>query len=71
MRLRSGPLGETYAFLAASTDTWAKCEFVSAVAEQRLDRLRRNGVYFTPRLREGDLRAIRIAVLRAVGASLL
>ena len=58
----------TYAFLTRHADSWAKGEFVSSVGELRLDRLRRNRSYLSPRLRDADLRAIRMCVIRALGA---
>lgn len=61
-------LAGSYDFLTRDADSWAKCELVSAVGSQRLSRLRRHGVYLTPRIGIQDLRLIRLGVIHALGA---
>ena len=56
-----------YSFFTRDADSWAKCEFLSAVGEERLDRLWRDGMHVAPRLHDADLRGILMGVLRALG----
>lgn len=61
----------TYDFLRSDLDSWAKCEFVAAVAMERLEWLRRRATRVSPRLHESDFRTILRATVRALGASRL
>jgi len=56
-----------YWFLRADVDSWVKCEFVCAVSDHRLDRLRRGGAHIAPRLDDSDRRSILRAAVAAVG----
>jgi uncharacterized protein YifN (PemK superfamily) len=56
-----------YPFFAPDADSWAKCEFVSAVSVERLDRLWRNNMHVAPRLHDADLQGILLGVIRAIG----
>lgn len=57
----------SYDFLRSDVDSWAKCEFVCAVGQQRLDWLRRRGAHISPRLGASDFRSIVRAAVCAVG----
>lgn len=50
-------------------DSWVKCEFISSVSEHRLDRMRRNGAQFAPRLSDADLKTILRATMYAIGSA--
>ncbi len=64
------PVGR-YAFFRSGRDVWAKCDMVSAVSAQRLDRLRVGGAWMTPAIRPEDLAAVQRGVLHALGLSRL
>jgi mRNA interferase MazF len=56
----------TYDFFDAAKTTWAKCDMLTCVCFERLDRLLLYGRYQAPRLRLNDLQAIQ----RCVGHAL-
>jgi len=58
-----------YGFLARDADSWAKCDLVSAVAGERLDRLWYRGSYRVPRISHADLRGVRLGVIHAISAA--
>ena len=60
-------LAGSYDFLSSARDSWAKCELVSAVDTQRLDRLLYRGCYLAARLTAADLLGIRLGVIHALG----
>ena len=57
----------SYEFLRADVDSWVKCEFACSVGARRLDRPRRGGQYFSPRVSAADLRSILRATACAIG----
>ncbi len=57
---------DKYAFLN-NKQVWAKCDMVSHVSLNRLDRLKVFGVYQTPAILDEDLQMIRKGVCKAIG----
>lgn len=58
---------KSYPFLHQELPTWAKCNMVSTISQQRLDRIRVGGQYMSPRLSEEDLLKIYKAMLTVFG----
>lgn len=56
-----------YPFLHQEFPTWAKCNMINTVSSHRLDRIRVNGQYLSPRLEEEDLMKIYKAMLTVFG----
>lgn len=57
----------TYGFLRQDVDSWAKCEFVSAVSTERLGQPWQSRSRRAPQLRDADVRLVTLAVARATG----
>lgn len=57
----------TYAFLDPRIDSWAKCDMVTAVSGERLDRLRFAGRYVAPQVSLPDLDCLYAGVIHAFG----
>ena len=56
----------TYDFFDPAKTTWAKCDMLTCVCFDRLDRLLLYGRYAAPQLKPADLAAIQLAVGRAL-----
>lgn len=56
----------TYDFLDATRSVWAKCDMLTCVCFERLDRLLLFGRYQAPMLRLKDLQAIQFSVSQAL-----
>jgi mRNA interferase MazF len=59
-------LAGTYDFFDPAKSVWAKCDMLTCVCFERLDRLLLYGRYQAPSLKEKDLRAIQMAVGQAL-----
>jgi mRNA interferase MazF len=57
----------SYDFFDRRESVWAKCDMVAHVAARRLDRVKINGRYTSPRIRSEDLARVRKCVLHAMG----
>lgn len=58
---------KSYPFLHQESPTWAKCNMVSTISQQRLDRIGMNGQYISPRISEEDSLKIYKAILTVFG----
>jgi mRNA interferase MazF len=56
----------TYDFFDPAKSTWAKCDMLTCVCFERLDRVLLYNRYQTPLLKEKDLRAIQLGVSKAL-----
>jgi mRNA interferase MazF len=56
----------TYDFFDPAKSVWAKCDMLTCVCFERLDRVLLYGRYQTPLLKEKDLRAIQLGVSKAL-----
>lgn len=56
----------TYDFFDPVKSVWAKCDMLTCVCFERLDRVLLYGRYQTPLLKEKDLRAIQLGVGKAL-----
>jgi hypothetical protein len=59
-------LAGTYDFFDPAKSSWAKCDMLTCVCFERLDRLMLYGRYQAPTLKEKDLKAIQLAVSKAL-----
>jgi mRNA interferase MazF len=55
-----------YDFFDPAKSVWAKCDMLTCVGFERLDRVLLYGRYQTPLLKEKDLRAIQLGVSKAL-----
>jgi len=52
-----------YPFLHQESPTWAKCNMINTISTKRLDRIRVDGRYLSPRLENADLLRIYNAMI--------
>jgi uncharacterized protein YifN (PemK superfamily) len=57
----------TYSFFKRNTDVWAKCDLITHVSLQRLDRVLDGGKYCSPKLAPAEFLEIQRCVWEALG----